>query len=797
MSKKNIILVKFKSHFIAYPLALIMVGVGFFMRVVIVHFIGPGLSAYITFYPFVILAAIFGGLWPGLLVTVSSALIVDYWFLSPQRTFQLHNLADIVGMLLFIFMGILISVVVEFYHRNIKKEVKELSAAEAYNRSLLEASLDPLVTINREGNITDANEAAAKIRGMSKEKLIGTDFSNYFTEPEKARAGYQQVFDKGFVSDYPLTIRRNDGKLTDVLYNASVYRDSKGNVLGIFAAARDITNLNNAEQKLKESYDELEEKVRVRTQDLKNAGIAAGNVLEDLSDEKSRLERSQAKQGAILSSIGDGLLVTDEKGRVTFINKVAEGLFGRKSEEIIGKTFSGIYSVENEKGESIPFQKRPICMALAHSITKTTTIGDTYYYVLKDKTKFPVAITVTPIMLGEKVIGAIEIIRDITEEKRIERATQEARVKDEAILSSIGDGIIATDPNRKIIIMNKEAERLLGWKINEAIGRKYDEVVLLEDENGSFIPPEKKPLHRAFDSRVTTSATTAATIGGLYLFSKNKIKFPVSIIVSPVILNSKIIGAVEVFRDITKEKQIDTAKTEFVSLASHQLRTPLTAISWYSEMILHGDVGKVTPSQKKYLEEIYKGNQRMIGLVNTLLDVSRIEVGTFKIEPEPTNILALAQNVIDEQKPDIIKKRLTIIKKFSKDVPTLSTDPKLLRIVFQNLLSNSVDYTPEKGRIEFSISLDNKKNILIKVSDTGYGIPKDQQAQIFTKLFRADNVRDKDTTGTGLGLYIVKSIIENAGGKIWFESVENKGTQFFVTMPLSGMKKKEGTKGLE
>jgi len=143
---------------------------------------------------------------------------------------------------------------------NEEKEIQEIAnnkpeasgnaveQASQYARSLIEASLDPLVTISPEGKITDVNEASVKVTGETREKLIGTDFSNYFTEPEKARKGYKQVFEKGFVSDYPLTIRHATGKLTDVLYNASVYKDDKGNVLGVFAAARDITAQKQASQ---------------------------------------------------------------------------------------------------------------------------------------------------------------------------------------------------------------------------------------------------------------------------------------------------------------------------------------------------------------------------------------------------------------------------------------------------------------------------------------------------------------------------------------------------------------------
>src|SRR3990172_2080633 len=128
--------------------------------------------------------------------------------------------------------------------KDISDEIRltgELETAQFYARSLIEASLDPLVTISPEGKITDVNEGSIKVTGIAREKLIGTDFSNYFTEPEKAREGYQQVFSEGFVTDYPLTIRHSEGRLTDVLYNASVYKDTDGNVLGVFAAARDVT----------------------------------------------------------------------------------------------------------------------------------------------------------------------------------------------------------------------------------------------------------------------------------------------------------------------------------------------------------------------------------------------------------------------------------------------------------------------------------------------------------------------------------------------------------------------------
>jgi PAS domain S-box-containing protein len=392
------------------------------------------------------------------------------------------------------------------------------------------------------------------------------------------------------------------------------------------------------------------------------------------------------------------------------------------------------------------------------------------------------------VMTAKEKERATKAVTNVLEDLKIkEESLIEINAKEEAILLSIGEGLLATDEKGNIILINKIGEELLGMKSEEIMGKIFSEIISIEDEKGVSIPLQKHPISMVLE---TGNATATSTY---YYARKDKTRFPMAVAVAPIVLDFKIIGTIKVFRDITREKEIDKAKSEFVSLASHQLRTPLTSISWYTEMILKGDVGDVIPGQKKYLEEIYQGNQRMIELVNTLLDVSRIELGTFKVEPKPTDIIKLAESVLNEQKVEIEKNNLIITENFSKNVPIFSTDPKLLRMVFQNLLSNAVAYTPINGKIEFAISFDGKKTIRIKVSDTGYGIPKNQQDQIFTKLFRADNIRDKETDGTGLGLYIVKSIVKNSGGEIWFESEENKGTTFYVSLPLAGMKEKEDT----
>jgi PAS domain S-box-containing protein len=259
--------------------------------------------------------------------------------------------------------------------------------------------------------------------------------------------------------------------------------------------------------------------------------------------------------------------------------------------------------------------------------------------------------------------------------------------------------------------------------------------------------------------------------------------------------NGNIIYYVGVERDITKEKEIDRSKSEFVSLASHQLRTPLSAINWYSEMLLGGDAGALTDKQKDYTQEIYGSSKRMSNLVGALLNVSRIELGTFAVELKPTKITEIADSCIQEMGSKVKQKNQLIEKQYAPDIPVINVDQNLMRIVFQNLISNSVKYTPDGGKIIVSVQK-NDKDLEVKVQDNGYGIPAQQQNKIFRKFFRADNIIPVETDGTGLGLYIVKEVVEKAGGSVRFESEENKGTTFYINLPLGGMQAKEGTRSL-
>gem|GEM_PF-6276571 len=237
-----------------------------------------------------------------------------------------------------------------------------------------------------------------------------------------------------------------------------------------------------------------------------------------------------------------------------------------------------------------------------------------------------------------------------------------------------------------------------------------------------------------------------------------------------------------------QEREIEKMKSEFVSIASHQLRTPLTGIKWFAELMLAGKAGPVISEQKDFLEQIHASNERMIRLVENLLNVSRIETGTkFEIKKAPTDITAIIRSLATDLAGLCHDHEVALEqpKKFPKRY-VLSIDADKIRQVFQNLLSNAIKYSRKGGKVVVDFKdLKAERKVLITIRDNGLGIPKQQQSRMFEKFFRADNVQTAETDGTGLGLYIAKAIIEGHGGSISFESEENVGTTFFVELPTA------------
>jgi len=296
----------------------------------------------------------------------------------------------------------------------VEERTEEIRQASLYARSLIEASLDPLVTISHQGKITDVNKATEEATGLPRERLVGSDFSNYFTEPENARKGYQQVLAVGFTTDYPLTIRGKDGRSTDALYNATVYRDSAGRVLGVFAAARDVTKQKRIATELSVYREHLEELVEEKTKRLWESEQKTRKLLEDVQQEKDRLL-------ALVNSIVDEVWFADKQGRYTLANPVGmrefadkNGFLERDVEKLVGSL-----EILRPDGSPRPVEESPSLRALKGEIVRneetlirTPLRGELRYHEL----------SATPVrdVKGE-IIGSVTVSRDITERKKAEQ----------------------------------------------------------------------------------------------------------------------------------------------------------------------------------------------------------------------------------------------------------------------------------------------------------------------------------------------------------------------------------------
>lgn len=363
----------------------------------------------------------------------------------------------------------------------------------------------------------------------------------------------------------------------------------------------------------------------------------------------------------------------------------------------------------------------------------------------------------------EKVKMALtNILEDA--EKAKEKAEEEKN-KTLSIISNLSDGLMVFDGDQKVSIVNTQAESFFGVKEKELYGKKFSEL----SDFPSFVPLIDllgEDIKGVFRKEITLKENLILEIDAIPVAIGENVQYMV------------------ILHDVTREKMVERMKTEFVSISAHQLRTPLAAIKWTLKMILDGDVGEINKEQRDYLEKTYLSNERMIDLINDLLDVTRIEEGRYLYKLVPTDIDLVVQLVVNSYKEEIERKGIKIkFDSFGKKIPKIMVDVEKIKLAVQNLIENAIKYTPNRGSIEVNLRA-NKKEVELSVKDTGVGIPEDQKSRIFTKFFRGSNVVRIDTEGSGLGLFISKNIIEAHGGRIWFDSEEGVGTTFYFTLPV-------------
>lgn len=355
----------------------------------------------------------------------------------------------------------------------------------------------------------------------------------------------------------------------------------------------------------------------------------------------------------------------------------------------------------------------------------------------------------------KKSFGDIKDIKDIREVRG-----------DTIITDYLTDGLLVFDNNSKLSLVNPQAERLFEARKEKILRKSILEL-------NRF--PNFKPLVSLLGGEIREFFRKELRI---------RANFILEITAVPMIAEEEKVGTLVILHNVTREKLVDRMKSEFVTLAAHQLRTPLSAVKWSLKMLLDEDLGKLSEEQKNFLQDTYKTNERMISLVNSLLNVSEIEEGKYLSKIVLSSIEDIIQSIVDVHKKEMEERKLKFeFKKPKEQLPKLMLDVKKMKIAIKNIFDNALKYTLPGGKVSISLKRDEKE-IEVQIQDTGVGIPQYQQGKVFTKFFRGANITKIETEGTGLGLFISKNIIEAHGGRIWFESEEGKGSTFYFTIPV-------------
>lgn len=376
------------------------------------------------------------------------------------------------------------------------------------------------------------------------------------------------------------------------------------------------------------------------------------------------------------------------------------------------------------------------------------------------------------------------LLISLAEMWRAANRLDQQRAESNAMLRDIGDGVFALDTEKRIVLFNRAASVITGYSEAEALGKPYDQIL-------TFLNHKTGRMADGFIGGALAGKKTLMG-NGVEVITKSGRHVPVADSAAP-LKDGKgaIIGIIIVFRDVTAEQQLERAKDEFLSIASHQLRTPLGSMRWSLELLLKQ---KLPHSAKQIVEEAHGSSLRMSGLINDLLSVSRIDQGRTQDNPAPTELTGVIRSAIQEIRPLAKERQVSLKFTDNKAAPMVTLDPKRFREVFQNLLSNAIKYSTVGGSVTASLQNDSNA-VLLSVTNHGAGIPSNDQKYIFDKFYRASNATKTNTDGSGLGLYVVKSFVDAWGGKVWFESIENHTTTFYVSIPRTPHRATTSTKG--
>ena len=516
--------------------------------------------------------------------------------------------------------------------------------------------------------------------------------------------------------------------------------------------------------------------------------------LEDIvAARSSELYGSETKYTAVANTANDAIITIDALGNVNYMNRAAEIIFGRPFSAVNGKLLTMIIPGLEPNYLTVlqapPYKTSKKVRKLVEAIAK-----------YKGGREFPVELSFATWQVGRKTY-ITAIVRDLTVHQMLVRklgqkteqlegrvaeqtkllrqqlaAAEHSQAQNAALLGSIGEGVVAMNKAGRIFFANREFARFTGVGIDQVKNRHYYSGLKLVDEAGVSVPRSSRPIYQSLQ-------TGKRTFSSDYFYkSADGRLIPVAITAAPIIIKNKIIGVIDVIRDITKEKAADQIKSDFVSLASHQLRTPATAVKGLISLLIEGYSGTLDPNQLAHLQQAFIENEHELELVDDMLDVAKFDAGEVVLENSRFDVVGLIDIVVAEQRVMVQSRNQTISITAPKTVYARADSDKL-RMVFENLITNASKYSADNGHIGVNIDV-SKKSIIVSVTDNGIGIAKKDISQLFKRFSRIDNPTTRHITGSGLGLYLTKKIVDLHNGEISVESTPGRGSVFVVNLPI-------------
>lgn len=766
-----------------------------------------------------------------------------------------------------------------------RKQAEEGSRkASLYARSLIEASLDPLVTISPDGKITDVNQATEAVTGRTRQELVGSDFCDYFTEPDDARAGYQKVFSEGRVTDYPLAIRHASGKITDVLYNATVYRDEAGEIEGIFAAARDITALKNAEADIQATSQLLSSIVEnipnmiflKRAEDLRFVlfnkageqllGFGRSDLLGKNDYDffpREQAEFFAAKDRDVLRSTGvvdipeepiqtrllgrrflhtKKMALCNSQGKPEYLLGISEDITERKQvesalweskERLEAAASAGIvgiwdWDIPNNRlvWDKVMYQLYGIheddfggayeaWASTIHPEDKVQTEGEIQAALRGEREYGPEFRVIWPdgsihyikakshttYDAQGKPLRMIGINYDQTEQKTIELtlenkvAERTADLKEahqklldtQFAMESVGIGIHWTDfETGHLIYANRYAAELLGYTQEEMLQLGVSDIdPNFPAESYRQIREEIRRLgHLQIETTQRTKDGRDIPVEVNTYFQAGSEGGPARVIAFVTDIRRR----KEIEQALVKARQAaetaNVAKSAFLANMSHEIRTPLNAITGMAHLIKRAGL---PPNQMDQMGKLEAAGEHLLGIINAILDLSKIEAGKFCLEETPIRVESLIGNVTSILRERANAKHLALISEVELLPGGLQGDPTRIQQALLNYAVNAIKFT-EKGRIDLRVKMleDTPESALIRfeVQDTGVGIAHEAIPRLFTAFEQADSSITRKYGGTGLGLAITKKIARLMDGDAGAESTLGVGSTFWFTARL-------------